>query len=97
MKTESDIKSTEKTESTTENGDYSLEDLDEMLKTVIKAKEIQSDEKTVRLLKDYATSKAKHIDQLFVNPSKDAMVGLDKIKVKAQNKANKLVDEEDED
>lgn len=97
MEIESDIKSTDKTESTTENGDYSLEDLDEMLKTVIKAKEIQSDEKTVRLLKDYATSKAKHIDQLFVNPQKDAMVGLDKMKVKAQNKANKLVDEEDED
>lgn len=97
MKIESDIKSTDKTESTTVNGEYSNEDLDEMLKTVIKAKEIQSDEKTVRLLKDYASSKARHIDQLFVNPQKDAMVGLDKLKVKAQNKANKLVDEEDED
>jgi hypothetical protein len=97
MKIESDIKSTKETGSETGTGDYTLEDLDEMLKTVIKAKEIQSDEKTVRLLKDYASSKARHIDQLFINPQKDAMVGLDKIKVKAQNKANELADEEDED
>lgn len=97
MKVESDTKSSEDTKSESGPGEYTQEDLGEMLSTVIKAKEIQSDEKVVKLLKDYAVSKAKHIDQLFVNPPADAMVGLDKLKVKAQTKANLASDEEDED
>ena len=97
MKIESDTKSSSETESETLEGEYSQEDLSKMLDTVIKAKEIQSDDKVVKLLKDYAASRARHVDQLFVNPPSDPMVGLDKLKVKAQTKANLAADSEDED
>jgi hypothetical protein len=97
MKIESDMKSSEDTSTESAPGEYTQEDLGEMLETVMKAKEIQSDEKVVRLLKDYAISKAKMVDQLFINPQKDAMVGLDKIKMKAQSKANILAGDEEED
>jgi len=97
MKIESDMKSSEDTGTESGPGEYTQEDLGEMLETVMKAKEIQSDEKVVRLLKNYAISKAKMVDQLFINPQKDAMVGLDKIKMKAQSKANILAGDEEED
>ena len=98
MKVESDTKSSsEETNSESLPGEYTQEDLGEMLETVMKAKEIQSDEKVVRLLKNYAISKAKMVDQLFINPQKDAMVGLDKLKVKAQTKANLMADSEEDD
>jgi hypothetical protein len=96
MKIESDTKSSSETESESLPGEYTQEDLHEMLETVMKAKEIQSDEKVVKLLKDYAVSKARLVDQLFINPQKDAMVGLDKLKVKAQTKANLMADSEED-
>jgi len=97
MKIESDTKSSEETKSESLPGEYTQDDLHEMLETVMKAKEIQSDEKVVKLLKDYAVSKARLVDQLFINPQKDAMVGLDKLKVKTQTKANLMADSEEED
>ena len=97
MKVESDTKSSEETKSESGPGEYTQEDLHEMLETVMKAKEIQSDEKVVRLLKDYAISKAKMVDQLFINPQKDAMVGIDKLKMKTQTRANLVSDEEEDD
>ena len=97
MKIESDTKSSEETKSESLPGEYTQDDLHEMLETVMKAKEIQSDEKVVKLLKDYAVSKARLVDQLFINPQKDAMVGLDKLKVKAQTKANLMADSEEGD
>lgn len=49
----------------TQEGDYSEHDLDCMLEKFIEAKKIESDPKLFALLKDYATSKNKMVDELF--------------------------------
>lgn len=58
----------------TNEGEYSQEQLEEMLEAFLQAKKIEADQKLFNTLKDYAMSKGKMVEELFNTPSKTAPV-----------------------
>lgn len=100
MKIESKIKDSEKDKSESPAGEFTQEDLERMLNTVVKAKEIQADDGAMKLLKEYAKSKSDHIKRLLLDQPEEIKTmetGLDKLKSKTQSKLNALADTEEED
>lgn len=100
MKIESKIKDSDEDKSESPSGEFTQEDLERMLNTVVKAKEIQADDGAMKLLKEYAKSKSDHIKRLLLDQPEEVKSlekGIDKIKSKAQSKLNSLAEMEDED
>lgn len=52
------------------DGVYDQEHLEEMLENYVEAKKIEADPKLLMMLKDYAMSKNKMVEELFNQPSK---------------------------
>lgn len=72
-------------------GEYTQEQLDEMLENFISAKQIEADPKKLAMLKDYATSKSKAIADLFSENNRPPVKSLKDLK-KAYNE--KVMSEE---
>lgn len=58
----------------TNEGEYSQEHLECMLEHVLQAKKIEADPKLFTMVKDYALSKNKMVEELFNAPSKTGTV-----------------------
>lgn len=54
----------------TNEGNYSQEQLEEMLESFVSAKKIEADPKLFALVKDFAMSRNKMVEDLFNTPSK---------------------------
>lgn len=65
MKMDMSGKSTKSEAEETGQGEYSQEQLEEMLEAFVQAKKIESDPVLFGLVKDYAKSKNKMVDELF--------------------------------
>lgn len=65
------------------DGEYTQEDLEEMLEAFIQAKHIEKDPKLLAMLKDYATSHSKMVEGLFDDNS-------DKPEIKSLKDVKKL-------
>lgn len=74
MKMDMSAKPTGEDMEPTNDGNYSQEQLEEMLESFLEAKKIESDSKLMAMLKDYAMSKNKMVEELFNQPSKTAPV-----------------------
>lgn len=79
----------------TNEGNYSQEQLDDMLEDYVRCKQIEQDPKLLAMLKDYALSKGKVINDLFgPNAGKgDKPKSLKDLK----NKYNEVVSQDDEE
>ena len=78
----------------TNEGNYSQEQLEEMLEGFVKAKQIEADPVKLAMLKDYALSKNKAVSDLFDNNKIAPPKSLKDLK-KAYD--SKVMEEEDED
>lgn len=72
-------------------GEYTQEQLEEMLEHFIASKQIEADPKKLALLKDYAMSKAKAVSDLFSENNRPPVKSLKDLK-KAYN--DKVMSEE---
>jgi hypothetical protein len=67
----------------TDEGIYDQEQIEEMLESYLEAKKIEADPKLFAMVKDYAMSKNKMVEELFKTPSKaDAPKSLKDLKTK---------------
>jgi hypothetical protein len=94
MKMDMSAKPTGEDMEPTNEGNYSQEQLEEMLESFVEAKKIESDPKLFAMVKDYAMSKNKMVEELFSVPSKtSAPKSLKDLK----SKYNEVVESDSED
>lgn len=70
MKMDMSAKPTGEDMAQTNDGNYSQEQLEEMLENYIEAKKIEADPKLFAMVKDYALSRNKMVEELLNQPSK---------------------------
>lgn len=78
------------------DGVYDQEHLEEMLESYLEAKKIEADPKLLNMLKDYAMSKSKMVEELFNSaPKTEAPKSLKDLKKKYNDKMMAEMDSED--
>jgi len=79
------------------DGVYDQEHLEEMLESYLEAKKIEADPKLFAMIKDYAMSRNKMVEELFNTPSKaEAPKSLKDLKKKYDEKVMSEMDGESE-
>lgn len=80
--------------SVSNEGEYTQEDLEEMLENFVKAKQIEADPAKLAMLKEFAQSKSKAITELFDVNKVEPVKSLKDIKKIYNEKLQKERDEE---